>query len=313
MKILLTYDYGDENRKLIENLGYEVLYIHESEILNNDLTNDCNILICYNPFGKLDISKMPKLKLIVLSSIGFDQLPFEKLEDRNILVTNNQGGYSIPMGEWIVMNILEIFKKSKKRYNMQNAKKWKIDTSILEIYNKKILFLGTGTIAKEGAKRLVGFSSEIYGANRSGKTSEYFDKVYKLIDIYDHLDEFDIVISTLPHTHETEHAINAEFLKNMKYKSALINVSRGKIIDELALINCLSNDKLLGVALDVFNEEPLSETSPLWDYENVYISSHNSWISEMRNERRFNYIINNLRLLKEGKKLKNEVNIKRGY
>lgn len=313
MKILLTYDYGDENRKLIETLGYEVLYIHESEIGNNDLTNDCEILICYNPFRKLDISKMPKLKLIVLSSIGFDQLPLEKLEGRDVLVTNNQGGYSIPMGEWIVMNILEILKKSKKRYNMQNEKRWNLDTSVLEIYNKKILFLGTGTIAKEGAKRLVGFSADIYGANRSGKTNELFDKVYKLKDVYEHLDEFDIVISTLPHTPETEHTIDEEFLKNMKDKSALINVSRGKIIDELALINCLSSDKLLGVALDVFSEEPLSETSKLWDYDNVYISSHNSWISETRNERRFNYIINNLKLLKDGKTLNNEVNIKRGY
>ena len=313
MKILLTYDYGDENRKVIESLGYEVIYVHESEISNTSITNDCEILICYNPFSKLDISEMKKLKLILLSSIGFDQLPLDKLEGRDIKVTNNQGGYSIPMGEWIIMNILEILKKSKRRYNMQNQKRWSLDTSVLEVYNKKILFLGTGTIAKEGAKRLAGFSVSIYGANRSGNSNELFNNVYKLADIYEHLDKFDVVISTLPHTSETEHTIDAKFLDKMKNKSILINVSRGKIIDELALINCLSNDKLLGVALDVFSEEPLNETSKLWEYENVYISSHNSWISETRNERRFNYIINNLELLKEGSKLNNEVNISRGY
>ena len=313
MKILLTYDYGEENIKLIESFGYEVLYIHESEIENSKLTDDCDLLICYNPFAKLDISKLVNLKLIMLSSVGFDQLPLEKLDGRGIIVTNNQGGYSIPMGEWIVMNILEIFKNSKKRYEMQGLKKWKIDTSILEIYNKKILFLGTGTIAKEGAKRLGGFSCHIYGASRSGNESYYFHKVFKLEDVYESLDQFDIVVSTLPHTPETENIIDEEFLKKMKEKSALINVSRGKIIDESALINCLSNDKLLGVALDVFSEEPLREESPLWEFDNVYISSHNSWISESRNERRFNYIVSNLRLFKEGKKLKNEINIKRGY
>lgn len=313
MKILLTYDYGDENRKLIESLGYEVTYIHENEIENNELSNDCEILICYNPFKKLDISKMQKLKLIILSSIGFDQLPLEKLKGRDIKVTNNQGGYSIPMGEWIVMNILEILKKSKKRYKMQREKKWSLDTSVLELYNKKILFLGTGTIAKEGAKRLAGFSTDIYGANRSGNSNEIFDNVCKVEDIHKRICEFDIIISTLPHTEETEHTIDEKFLEKMKNDSILINVSRGKIIDEFALINCLSSDKLLGVALDVFSEEPLSEMSKLWDYDKVYISSHNSWISETRNERRFNYIINNLRLLKEEKALNNEVNISRGY
>lgn len=313
MKILLTYDYGQENKKLIEELGYEIIYIHESEISNSQLVDDCEILVCYNPFNKLDISKMKKLKLIILSSIGFDQLPQDKLLGRDIKVTNNQGGYSIPMGEWIVMNILEILKKSKKRYRIQDQRKWQLDTSVLEVFNKKILFLGTGTIAKEGARRLAGFSTDIYGLNSSGKTNEVFDKVYKYEDLENHLGDFDIVISTLPHTKATEHIIDEQFLEKMKYNSVLINVSRGKIIDELALINCLSNDKLLGVALDVFDIEPLDKNSPLWDYENVYISSHNSWISESRNERRFNYIFNNLRLLKDGKKLNNEVNILRGY
>lgn len=313
MKILLTYDYGKENIKQIESLGYDVTYIAEREIENSELTDDAEILICYNPFKVLDISKMEKLKLIILSSIGFDQLPLEKLEGRDIKITNNQGGYSIPMGEWIVMNLLEIFKKSKERYSMQKKKKWKIDTSVLELYGKSILFLGTGTIAKEGAKRLATFGVDIYGLSKSGKTNEIFDKVFKMEELYDNIDKFDAIVSTLPHTKETEHIINDKFLYNMKYKSALINVSRGKIVDESALINSLSNDKLLGVALDVFDKEPLDENSPLWTYENVYISSHNSWISEMRNERRFNYIINNLKLLKEGKKLNNEVNIIRGY
>ena len=313
MKILITYDYGKENMKLMEDLGYELVYINENEIKNSELTDDCHILICYNPFKKLDISRMKNLKLIILSSIGFDQLPLDKLEGRHIKVTNNQGGYSIPMGEWIVMNILEIYKNSRQRYNMQSQRKWNLDTSLMEVYGKKVLFLGTGTIAKEGAKRLAGFGVDIYGVNRSGKSNEIFDRVYRIEDLDRHIGEFDIIISTLPWTPSTEHIIDEDFLDKMKYKSAIINVSRGKILDESALINCLSNDKLLGVALDVFDKEPLSEKSRLWDYENVYISSHNSWISEMRNIRRFNYIIDNLRLFKEDKDLNNEINISRGY
>jgi len=313
MKVLFTYDYGQEKMKAIEALGYDIVYVHESEIENNEAVNDVEILACYNPFSTLRVDQMHNLKWIQLSSIGFDQLPVETVIKNNIEVTNNRGGYSKPMGEWIVMNLLEIFKHRKRFYADQMEKRWALNSSILEVVGKKIAFLGTGTIAQEAAKRLQGFEAEIIGFNTSGHETRYFNNCYALSELNEKLHELDAVIVTLPHTESTHHIINKEVMDLMKDDSILINVSRGGNLDEEALIDALKRDKFLGVAVDVFESEPLAKDSPLWDFERVYFSPHNSWISEMKNERRYSMIYENLKRYKEGKSLNNIVNIERGY
>lgn len=102
-------------------------------------------------------------------------------------------------------------------------------------------------------------------------------------------------------------------LSQLKNGASLINISRGSIIKETALIDALKNGKLRGAALDVFEEEPLSSDSPLWDLDNIIITPHNSWISEMRNERRYNIIYKNLKNYINGEKLINIVDIEKGY
>ena len=313
MKALFTYDYGKEKMDAIRSLGYEVIYVHESEIENNKNINDSDVLVCYNPFLRLDIKPMLNLKWIQLSSIGFDQLPVEDVFAQNIQVSNNRGGYSKPMGEWIVMNILEIFKNRKKNYADQVEKRWRLDSGILEIVGKRIAFLGTGTIASEAAKRIQGFEAEVIGFNTNGHDTKYFDQCYSLSDIYDKISDLDVLIVTLPHTEKTHHIINKEFIDLMKDNSVLINVSRGGNVDENALIDALKRDKFLGVAVDVFENEPLPPNSPLWDMERLYFSPHNSWVSEMKNDRRFEMIYKNMKNYIEGKPLDNVVNIKRGY
>ncbi len=183
MKAIFTYDYGAEKMDLIRELGYEVELIHESVIENNDTVNEAEVLVCYSPFKRIDLTQMEQLKWIQLSSIGFDQLPVNNVLENNIVVTNNQGGYSKPMGEWIVMNVLEIYKNRKKFYLDQMNKSWKLDSGILELVGKNIAFLGTGTIAVEAAKRLQGFEANIIGFNTSGHTAEYFDTCYPISDL----------------------------------------------------------------------------------------------------------------------------------
>ena len=311
MKVLFTYDYGKEKMAKIKDLGYEVIYQDERNISNNLENNDIDVLVCYNPFNNLDISKMKNLKFIQLSSIGIDQVPIEHIKERNIILSNNKGGYSIPIGEWIVMNILQIYKNSTKLYNNQKNKKWKVDASILELYGKSIGFIGTGTLASEAAKRLQGFEVKIYGVNTNGRDTKYFDKCFPMTQLEDMLKTCDVVVITIPSTEDTKYLIDDKKLKLMKEGSSLINVARGNILNERDLINNIS--KFRGVALDVFEEEPLSEDSPLWDFENVIITPHNSWISEARNERRFNIILENLRRYIKNEELINIVNINKGY
>lgn len=206
MKAIFTYDYGSEKMDSIRKLGYEIDIVHESEIENNSRVNDAEILVCYNPFDRIDVSEMEKLKWIQLSSIGFDQLPVEDVLDQEIIVTNNQGGYSKPMGEWIVMNILEILKNRKSFYAKQKERVWKLDSGILELVDKKVAFLGTGTIAQEAAKRLQGFEANIIGFNTSGHDTDHFDACYKIDDLENHWPQLDVVVVTLPHTEKTHHS-----------------------------------------------------------------------------------------------------------
>ncbi len=313
IKALFTYNYGEENMKDIEALGYGIKVMKEEDIVYSEDLEDVEVLICYNPFKTLDIGKMKRLKWIQLSSIGIDQLPIEYVKKASITITNNKGGYSIPMGEWVVLKALELFKNSKLLYENQANRKWKMDTSILELYGKTIGFIGTGTIALEAAKRLQGFDVNILGVNTDGRDIQYFDKCYPMSQLNEMLKLCHVVVGTIPYTKATHHLVNEDSFKTMRNGAFFINVARGSIVDEASLIENLRSGKLAGAALDVYEEEPLKEHNPLWDLSNVILTSHNSWISEIRNERRFKLIYNNMKKYAQGEQLINIVDLKKGY
>lgn len=297
----------------ISQLGYDITYRKEKNLTVNEDIKDVEVLVCYNPFETLDISLMPNLKWIALSSIGIDHAPLDYIIKNKINLTNNKGGYSIPIGEWIVLKVLELLKKSKEFYSNQFNSAWKLDSSILELYGKTIGFIGTGSIAIEACKRLQGFGVNILGVNTSGKSVDYFNKCYSIDKLHSMLPLCDIVVISLPSTEKTHHLINETSLSKFKDNSYLINISRGNIIDENALVNYLKNGKLSGAHLDVFEKEPLEKDSLLWNLDNVSITPHNSWVSEMRNTRRFETILENMKRFKNSDKLINIVDIEKGY
>ncbi|MTI70917.1 MAG: dihydrofolate reductase [Firmicutes bacterium] len=299
--------------KKIEELGYEIIIKKEKNLTFTHELKDVEILVCYNPFTTLDIKKMKKLKWIQLSSIGIDQAPINYIRKNNIILTNNKGGYSIPMGEWIVLKILELYKKSHQFYKKQENKRWKIDTNVLELYGKTIGFLGTGSIAKEAAKRLSGFNVKTLGLNTNGTSTKYFDKCFSNEEIKKMLTLSDVIVLSLPYTEKTHNFVNEDIFNMMKDRVFFINISRGNIVDETALIENLKRGKIKGAALDVFENEPLNNDNPLWSMDNVIITPHNSWVSEMRNQRRFEIIYENMKKYSNNDKPNNIVNLNRGY
>lgn len=308
--------FSDEEYDRIRNLGYEVVVNSEGkkstlEKMTQEELESIDVLVTYNCFEKLDISKMKNLKFIQLSSTGLDQVPVEKVIDRDILLCNNKGGYSIPISEWIVSNILQIYKNTKSFYKNQLQKKWVEDYTVSEVYGNKIGFLGTGSIALESAKRLKAFGVEIWGCNTDGRKIKYFDNCVSTENIDKLLLNCDVVVSTIPATTETYKLMDKDKFVIMKEGSSFINVGRGKVVDEDDLIEYAS--KFRAIILDVFQEEPLSKDSKLWDLDNVIITPHNSWISEMDDTRRFNLFYNNLKKYISNKTPENIVEIKKGY
>ena len=311
MKVLFTEDYGKEKFDKIKALGYETIYYNENIVTNNEDVDNADILVTYNPFQTLDITKMNNLKYIQTTSIGIDQIPIDKILNRDIVIANNKGSYSIPIGEWIVMSILEIYKNSKKFHEQQINKTWKQNFSIRELSGKKIGFIGTGTLATEAAKRLQGFDVEIWGVNTTGYDKEFFDKCFESDKMDEVFKNCDVVVATIPATKETLGIINKDKFEIMKNGSVFINVGRGNIVNEKDLIRYIN--KFRGVALDVFENEPLDKNSKLWEFDNVIITPHNSWVSDKNEERTFNMIYNNLKNYIENKPLKNMIDISKGY
>ncbi|GFN35256.1 phosphoglycerate dehydrogenase [Tepidimicrobium xylanilyticum] len=313
MKALITFKYTDEEFRTLKELGYEIIFQDEKDLTFSDDMKDAEVLVCFDPFKKLDIDMLPKLKWIQLLSAGINQVPVDKVLKRNIILTNNRGGYSIPIAEWIVLKTLEMYKNSWEFYKKQENKEWKVDTSLFEIYGETIGFVGTGSIAQEAAKRFEGFGVNIVGVNATGKKAEYFHECYSTDRLNEVVSKWDVLVVAAPYTDKTHYLINEEVFKNMKDGAYLINIARGSIIDEKALIENLKSGKIRKAALDVFEVEPLPKDSPLWDMDNVIISPHNSWASEMNAKRRYEIAYKNMKKYVNSEKLINIIDIKKGY
>ncbi|WP_318617957.1 NAD(P)-dependent oxidoreductase [Sporosarcina sp. YIM B06819] len=297
MKLLLTgaFKYSEEQLDSLKSLGYEILFIQDERFPLEVDVSDIEAIVCNGLFLYNDIKKFENLKFIQLTSAGLDRVPLDYIKDQGIKLFNAKGVYSVPMAEWVVLKILEIYKNSREFYEAQREHKWEKQRDLFELTNKTAAIIGFGDVGAEVAKRLKAFDVNIVGVGRSIKESQYVDEFYLIDQLYDVLKKSDIVILTLPLTKETTHLINVKKIATMKDKSVLINVSRGGVIDEMALKGALQKDKFLGVALDVFENEPLPWESPLWNYKRVIVTPHNSFVSDKVNEKLFRLTMQNLK------------------
>jgi phosphoglycerate dehydrogenase-like enzyme len=299
MKLLLTGALKHTKEQLVEleSLGFEIIFVQdEKDPLNIDVS-DIDVVICNGLFLYNDITKFKNLKLIQLTSAGMDRVPLDYIKKNGIQIFNTRGVYSIPMSEWVVLKILEIYKKSKQFYKNQQQQKWEKQRDLLELTNKNAAIIGFGSIGIEIAKRLKPFEVKIISVDIKNIKSEFVDEFFFIDDIDEVLRKSDIIVLTLPLTKETKYLVDKEKINQMKEGSVFVNVSRGAVIDEKALVKAIRKGKFLGVALDVFEEEPLNKNNPLWEFDRVIITPHNAFVSDMVNERLFELIIQNLMML----------------
>lgn len=289
----------NENQKAeLENKGLDIIFVqNETEKLEIDVS-EIEFVICNSLFMYNDIKRFKKLKYIQVTSAGLDRLPIDYINENNIKLFNARGVYSIPMAEWAILKILEIYKHSREFYQKQDKKIWEKNREIIELNDKKVAILGFGSIGNEIAKRLKAFNTNITAVDIVEISNEYIDECYNISEIEKVLPDKDIIISTLPLTKDTKGFINEKKLMLMKDKSIFINLSRGGIVNEKDLIKILKTEKLLGVALDVFETEPLEAKSELWEQKNIIITPHNSFVSENNNKRMYDVLLNNLKKMK---------------
>lgn len=287
MRLLITGISHIENKSLLslEKIGFEVEYIkHENRKLNIDLSVfDC--VVCNNLFSYNNITKFSNLKFVFFLSAGLDRAPIEYLNDNNIVYKNARGVYSIPIAEWVILKTLEIYKQSKFFFNQQNNQNWEKNRNLLELNKKTVCIIGYGDIGKNVAIRFKAFNTKIIGVDIKDPKDELLNAFYRIKDLDVALSLSDVIILSLPLYESTKHLINKKRIGSMKQNCVLINVSRGALINETDLIEALNSDKFLGVALDVFEEEPVLHSNELWNYEKLLITPHNSFVSENNHER----------------------------
>lgn len=296
-KVLLTgaYPYTREQINQIEALGVRAFFVQDERgALDKDFLS-ADAAVCNGLFLYHDIKAFTGLKMIQLTSAGLDRVPLSYIKEKGIALYNARGVYSVPMAEWIVLKILELYKHSAGFYRAQQNKEWNKDRTLLELYGKTACIVGAGSIGQETAKRLGAFGVIVTAVDAMPVQSPFFDKIYTAGELEAALSQSDITILTLPLTEKTRHMFDTALFSKMKKGSILINVSRGAVVREEDLVQAVACGRLSGAALDVFEEEPLSKESPLWDMERVIVTPHNSFVSDNTNERLFGVIYENLK------------------
>lgn len=297
IRLLLTgaLSYTQEQIDKLENSGFDITFIQNERVETDIDCSEFEAVVCNGLFLYNDIEKFKSLKMIQATSAGLDRLPLDFIKGKGITLKNARGVYSIPMAEWCISRILDIYKCSSFFEENQRNKVWQKNRGLRELNGKKATIIGAGDVGSRTAERLKAFGVKITAVDIVKPSADIYDEYCDINNIDATLRDSDIVIITLPLTDDTRGFFDKKRLGILKNDSILVNMSRGGIIDEEALLSALEKGIPEYAVLDVFEEEPLSEDSPLWNAPNLLISPHNSFVSEKNSERMFDVIYKNLK------------------
>jgi phosphoglycerate dehydrogenase-like enzyme len=201
---------------------------------------------------------------------GLDFLPLDLLVERDVTVTNGAGINAITIAEYVVMGMLTIAKGYREVVHAQARHEWLLDSpGKRELAGSKALLLGYGAIGKLIAPRLEAFDVEVSVVRRTPGENTLGPDEWRA-----RLGEFDWVILAVPATPETDGMIGAEELSAMKSDAVLVNIARGAVVDQTALVAALEAKAIGGAFLDVTTPEPLPENDPLWSLDNAHVTMH---------------------------------------
>ncbi|PAL21438.1 D-2-hydroxyacid dehydrogenase [Sphingopyxis sp. GW247-27LB] len=251
-------------------------------------------------------------KLRWLNSIyaGVDGMPLDLLRQRGTVVTNGAGINAITIAEYVVMGMLTVAKGYRDVVRAQDRREWLLDSpGKVELYGSKALLLGYGAIGKLIEERLRGFAVDVTIVRRSPGANSLSPDQWRA-----RLGEFDWVILAVPATPETDGMIGAGELAAMKPSATLINIARGSVVDQAALVAALNEQQIAAAFLDVTTPEPLPEGDPLWSLDNAHVTMHLSGRAQdkmfVRAAERF---LDNLGRWQRGEPVAPQVDLTLGY
>jgi phosphoglycerate dehydrogenase-like enzyme len=261
------------------------------------------------------LARTPKLRWIHSRSAGLDGLMFPELRESAVPLTNGKGVFSQSLGEFIIGAVLFFAKDMRRMLRSQKEGRWD-QFDVQEIRGQTLGIVGYGDIGRAIAKRASALEMNVLAMRRRPELSSgdpYVSEMFGFGQKKELMERCDYVVSALPLTPETKDFLKAEDFAAMKPSAVFMNVGRGPVVDEPALIEALQKGTIRGAALDVFAVEPLPEGHPFYSMENVLMSAHCAdntaeWLNDAM---RFFY--SNLERFSKGEQLLNIVDKKAGY
>ena len=295
-----------------------VLHLPNYDRLPEELP-DTDIFLGYSLRPK-QLKDAKKLKWIHSTAAGVAQLMYPELRDSGILVTNPSGIFSVPMAEHTMGLLLALARNFPDSVRQQGQSHWSQQElwdkpqHLTELNGQVLLIVGYGSIGRELARRAKAFDLRVWGVTRSGKGDlTHAERIVPALQLEEVLPQADYVIISAPETPETQHLMGEPQLARMKPGARLINVSRGSLLDEAALVRSLTSGALGGAALDVAETEPLPPESPLWKTPNLFITPHTSAVSNRLWNRQTSLFMELLERWFDGREMFNRVDFSRGY
>jgi phosphoglycerate dehydrogenase-like enzyme len=259
------------------------------------------------------VPRASRLRWIHALAAGVETLPFDMLRERGIVVTNSAGLYADALGEFAIAAMLYFAKGLRRLVENQRIGRWEPFT-VDRLEGKTVGIIGYGGIGRAIGRRAAGMGMRVLAmrsrpSERDGVVSQMFAP--EEIDAL--LAQCDYVAISTPLTIETRGLVDRRRIAAMKAGAVVINVSRGAVIDEIALIDALRSGSLRGAALDVYEAEPLPAESPLWTLENVLVSPHSADHTADAHERAMEFFLANFARFRAGEPLENVVDLVAGY
>lgn len=272
----------------------------------------------YNAYFERVLAQLPNLRWLHTESAGIDHLLTPALLSRDLIVTNSARVHAIPIAEFVLAYMLDRAKCLSKFKLAQQQNHWlsypEVEAlGLQELMSATVLIIGAGGIGQAIATRAKAFGMRVWGSCLHPRSLSGFDLVVGDREWRKLLPEVDYVILATPLTAQTKHLIDAKVLQSMQASTYLINIARGEIIDENALIHALQKGWIAGAALDAFAIEPLPSDSQLRSLPNLFITPHCSGISKQMQQRVVELFLENLALYRAGKPLRNIVDKAAGY
>ena len=245
-------------------------------------------------------AKAKNLKWMQCNISGTDHLDDAIAARPDMLLTNGRGIHGPQMTETTLLHMLALYRQVRRL--TKNQETHNFDRFLPKVLDtRKVAILGLGAIAEHMARTFKALGMTVYGISRTDRPVEGIDKVFSRDNMAEAVADVDFLIALVPYSEDTDKIINADTFKAMKPSACLINVARGGVVDETALIEALNNGEITAAGLDVYEVAPLPDESPLWDMDNVFMTPFTGGRSDMYAERILTVIEPNLRAYVDGK------------